>query len=112
MDSLADALTLSGGASRALRYYRDILTLLGDVEVMTNRQQAEALILYKMSRIHRKQNDIETETITLQKALRAVRATSINSKSDQKRNEELERRILEDLRLSSNDLQNLEMDWM
>ena len=112
MDSLADALSLSGGCSHALQYYSEILSRLEYIVDMSNRRQAEAVILYKMSRAHRKQNDIEAELDKLQMALRAIRATSVKTASEKRRKEELERHIMTDIRGSQEELKKMQLDWI
>lgn len=79
---------------------------------MSNRRQAEAIVLYKMSRAHCKQNDKEAEMLKLQRALRAVRATIANSVPDMKRKEQLEEQILIDLERAKGSYQEEELEWI
>jgi len=112
MDSFADALSMCGGCSQALRYYSEILSRLEYVVDISNRRQAEAVILYKMSRAHRKQNDVEAEVDKLMKALHAVRGTGVATPSEKKRKEQLERHILADIRRSREELEQMELEWI
>ena len=112
MDSLADALSLSGGCSRALEYYGEILSRLDYIEDISNRRQAEAVILYKMSRAHRRQNDVEAELDKLRKALSAVQATGAKTVSEQRRNELLEEQILKDIQESRQAMKTMQFDWI
>lgn len=109
MDSLADALSSSGGCSQGLQYYEEILSRLESIEDASNRRQAEAVILYKMSRAHRKQNDVEAEVDKLEKALLAIRATEVNTTSEGRRKELLERQILTDIRGSLGELKKMRL---
>jgi hypothetical protein len=109
MDSLADALSSSGGCSQALQYYEEILSRLESIDDASNRRHAEAVILYKMSRAHRRQNDVEAEVDKLQKALLAIRATEVNTFSEGRRKEQLERHILTDIRGSLGGLKEIRM---
>jgi hypothetical protein len=112
MDSLADALSLSGGCSRALEYYGEILSRLDYIEDISNRRQAEAVILYKMSRAHRRQNDVEAEVDKLCKALSAVQATGAKTMSEQRRKELLEEQILRDIQESRQTMKKMQFDWI
>ena len=112
MDSLADALSLSGGCSRALEYYGEILSRLDYIEDISNRRQAEAVILYKMSRAHRRQNDVEAELDKLRKALSAVQATGAKTVSEQRRKELLEEQILKDIQESRQAMKTMQFDWI
>lgn len=109
MDSLADALSSSGGCSRALEYYEEILSRLESIEDASNRRQAEAVILYKMSRAHRRQKDIAAEVDKLERALLAIQATEVNTSSERRRKELLERHILTDIRGSARDLKKMRL---
>jgi hypothetical protein len=112
MDSLADALSMSGGCSQALRYYCEILSRLEHVVDVSTRRQAEAAILYKCSRVHRKQNDAEAEVDKLKKALQAVRGTGVKNPTEKKRKEQLERHILADIQRSREELEKMQLEWI
>jgi hypothetical protein len=110
MDSLADSLSQSGGCAQALRYYDEILNRFDYLyEVGT---QAEAVILYKMSRAHRAQNDTESELSKLQSALRIIRASNSTGVSEKKRKLQLERHILADIRRAREELERTQLDWI
>jgi hypothetical protein len=109
MDSLADSLSQSGGCAQALRYYDEILNRFDYLyEVGT---QAEAVILYKMSRAHRAQNDTESELSKLQSALRIIRASNSTGVSEKKKLQ-LERHILADIRRAREELERTQLDWI
>jgi hypothetical protein len=110
MDSLADALSLSGGCSRALEFYGEILSRLDFIENISNRRQAEAVILYKMSRAHRRQNDVQAEVEKLRMALSAVQATGAKTMSEQRRREQLEEQILRDIRESRQEMKKMQFE--
>lgn len=110
MDSLADALSLSGGCSQALEFYCEILARLDYIENIFNRRQAEAVILYKMSRAHRRQNDVEAEVDKLDKALSAVQECGAKTISEQRRREQLEEQILRDVRESRQEMKKMQFD--
>lgn len=97
MDNLADALSLSEGCTEALRYYSKILSKLKKVDVAKNKWQTEAVVLYKMSRIHRQQKHNEAELDTLKRALEAVKAISVRTDIEKKTKVELERYIRSDI---------------
>ena len=109
MDSLADALSLSGGCSQALQYYEEILSRLEYGDDVSNRRQAEAVVLYKMSRAHRRQNDIEAEVVKLDQALLAIQASEAATFAERNRKEELEKRILLDIRASLGELKQIRL---
>mmetsp|Transcript_19453 Transcript_19453/g.28831 ORF Transcript_19453/g.28831 Transcript_19453/m.28831 type:complete len:1202 (-) Transcript_19453:323-3928(-) len=104
MDNLADALSLSEGCSealQALRYYSKILSKLKEVGDVKNKSQTEAVVLYKMSRIHRQQKDSEAELDTLERALIAVKAIPVRTELEKRTKMELKRYIRADILTSS-----------
>ena len=97
MDNLADAHSLSEGCAEALLYYREILSKLKELGSAKNKWQTEAVVLYKMSRIHRQQKHYEAELDTLKRALEAVRSISVRTDMEKKTKFELERFIRSDI---------------
>eukprot|EP00542_Grammatophora_oceanica_P014665 CAMPEP_0194050194 /NCGR_PEP_ID=MMETSP0009_2-20130614/33830_1 /TAXON_ID=210454 /ORGANISM="Grammatophora oceanica, Strain CCMP 410" /LENGTH=1390 /DNA_ID=CAMNT_0038696681 /DNA_START=190 /DNA_END=4362 /DNA_ORIENTATION=+ len=115
-DSLAEALSLSGGCTPALKHYETILSSLDRAAPrstsLANRQRAEAVVLYKMSKVHRQQNDFEAEVKKLQQALRQVRAIASPSPPDRRKKEILEGNIINDIAVARKNLEQLRLDWV
>jgi hypothetical protein len=74
--------------------HEEFLSGLESIEDASNRWHSEAAILYKMSRAHRMQKDIAAKVDKLEKGLLA---TDVNTLSEWRRKELLERHILTDL---------------
>ena len=83
LDNLADSCANSGHAADALKYYNTVLErfrVLGSSTPSTRKGlRAEAVLLYKMSRVHRQRNDREAQLDTLKLALRSIRAYPTSS---------------------------------
>jgi tetratricopeptide (TPR) repeat protein len=136
LDNLADSCANSGQASDALRHYRAVLERFRAVTRAgrhpSKRQQgaesalrAEAVLLYKMSRVHRQRNDRESQLAALKLALRAVRAQQQPHPPDGGRGgggeggggaqpgyDPLERRIQYDIRICREKLEKEELEWV
>jgi hypothetical protein len=117
MDSFADAFAKSGQGTVALRYYEEILeryqTTLNGEEV-TKRTGTEATLLFKMSRVHRLQNDREAELSKLEMALQAIRSIDERSMTGEERGEidRLAVLISADIRRVDAELETNNMDWL
>jgi hypothetical protein len=118
MDSFADACAKSGQGMAALRCYEKILeryqTSLNREEEVTKRTATEAILLFKMSRVHRLQNDREAELSKLEMALQAIRSIDERSLTDGERGEldRLAALISADIRRVDTELQTNNMDWL
>jgi hypothetical protein len=112
LDSLADSSATGGQTLEALRYYNMIITRyrVGDTSGSQTVLRAEAVLLYKMSRVHRQVNDRESQLDTLKLALRSVRALSEPGSTTRK--ETLERRILYDMRSCREQIENNKLKWI
>lgn len=108
LDNLADSYANSGHAVEALRTYNMILERfrVGDRPDNLKMSRAEAVLLYKISRVHRQQNDRQAQLDNLKLALRALRAYP-DSGSDS-----LERRIQYDIRACREQLEKGELKWL
>lgn len=113
LDNLADSCASSGQAGDALRHYNMILTRFrvggrsGSQKVL----RAEAVLLYKMSRVHRQRNDYDSQLDTLKLALRSVRALSDPAIGGAK-TESLERRIQYDIRSCRERIEKSDLKWV
>jgi tetratricopeptide (TPR) repeat protein len=111
LDNLADSCANSGNATDALKYYNMVLGRFraggGNNSIKLHR--AEAVLLYKMSRVHRQQNDREAQLDSLKIALQAIRQ---HSQSMDGRTDTLERRIHYDIRACREQLEKEELKWL
>jgi hypothetical protein len=117
LDNLADSCANCGHATDALKYYNMVLERFrvggrsGSKKVL----RAEAVLHYKMSRVHRHRNDRETQLDSLKLALRSVRAYSDSSNKDGKGNghtDTLERRIQYDIRGAREQIEKEQLKWI
>jgi tetratricopeptide (TPR) repeat protein len=115
LDNLADSCANSGNASEALKHYNVVLGRFRDNRRNRHGDQnsklyrAEAVLLYKMSRVHRKQNDRIEQLKMLQLALQAIRQHSASSNG---RTDTLERRIHYDIRACREQSEKEELKWI
>lgn len=112
LDNLADSCANSGNAADALNYYNMVLGRFreGGVADNSNKQhRAEAVLLYKVSRVHRQQNDREAQLVSLKHALDAIRHYSQNQNG---RTDTLERRIYYDIRACREQLEKEGLKWI
>lgn len=151
LDNLADSCANSGQTADALKYYSMVLERFKAVTRSggggggggnnsnnhsgggsENVPRAEAVLLYKMSRVHRQRNDREAQLSALKLALRAVRAqppppppppSSPPPSSSPLRGgrpdhdphrqvDPLERRIQYDIRTCREQLEKEELEWV
>lgn len=98
LDNLADSCANSGHAKDALKYYNMVLVRFRAAGGTDSNKfhRAEAVLLYKMSRVHRQQNDRRAQLDSLKLALRSIRHYT-ESMADG-RTDTLERRIKYDIR--------------
>ena len=111
LDNLADSCGSNGQAADALRHYNTILTRfrVGGRSGSQKLLRAEAVLLYKMSRIHRHRNDLESQLDSLKLALRAVRALSDPTIAAA---DTLERRIQYDIRSCRERIEKSDLKWV
>ncbi len=114
LDNLADSYANSGYAVEALRTYNMILERfrVGGRSDSKKMARAEAVLLYKMSRVHRQRNDRETQLDNLKLALRTLRSAADDSDPSDKKNDSLERRIQYDIRACREQLEKSELKWV
>lgn len=72
MESLADALSLSEVYSQGLWNYSYIISKLNEGQAAQNKFETEAIVFYKMAKVHRKEHDYEAELKKLQLAQEAA----------------------------------------
>lgn len=91
MDSLADVSAKSKDSAVALKYYEELLhryrTVLRREDGHSKRSGTEAILLFKMSRVHQSQNDFASELSDLQKALQAIRSIDDSAMTSEERAE-------------------------
>lgn len=115
LDNLADSCANCGNSTDALKHYNVVLN-----RFRTNRTKqvgdrnsklfrAEAVLLYKMSRVYRRQNDREEQLNMLKSALQAIRQYSASSDG---RIDTLERRIHYDIRALREQCEKDELKWI
>jgi tetratricopeptide (TPR) repeat protein len=145
IDNLADSCANSGQSSEALRQYGTVLERFrtmtrssgqhypaghksSDSKSTENALRAEAVLLYKMSRVHRQRNDRESQLAKLKLALRAVRAHQHRPAAatlggdgegggqyhhpSAAAYDPLERRIQYDIRTCREQLEKEELEWV
>jgi len=112
LDSLAEAFVNSGHAVDAYETYETILERYRSIEKPGSRRllRAEAGLYYKMSRAAEKQMDKNKQIRDLHAALRAVR--SLEEFGFGKASENLEKRILSDLRHVREAMEAHERQWI
>eukprot|EP00977_Amphora_coffeiformis_P013721 scaffold3666_cov160-Amphora_coffeaeformis.AAC.2 len=113
LDNLADSCASSGQAVDSLRHYNTILTRfrVGGRSGSQKLLRAEAVLLYKMSRVHRQRNDFESQLDSLKLALRAVRALSDPANGGGNA-DGLERRIQYDIRSCRERIEKSDLKWV
>lgn len=89
MDSLADVTAQSNDPGIALKYYEELLTRYRTVlkrnEGNRKRSGTEAILLFKISRVHRLLKDYASELSELQKAVAVMRSIDDTSMSNEER---------------------------
>lgn len=111
LDNLADSCANCGNSSDALKYYNEVLGRFraNDGSDSKRRHRAEAVLLYKMSRVHKQQNDREAQLNSLKLALQSIRQ---HSECQNGRTDTLERRIHYDIRACREQLEKEELKWI
>jgi tetratricopeptide (TPR) repeat protein len=109
LDNLADSCANSGNVSDALKYYNMVLARFRAGNLGKKNWRAEAVLLYKMSRVHRQQNDTESQLESLKLALQSVRQYPGNLPG---RTDTLERRIQYDIRACRERIEKQELKWL
>ena len=107
--TLADACVCANHGTVALKYYEEILERLNERDEDDSRLQ-EAVILHKMSKIHKQHGDLQSELTKLQRASRVLRLDSRTSMSKQA--EDLDHVIQVDLREARQTLEAKELQWV
>jgi tetratricopeptide (TPR) repeat protein len=138
LDNLADSCSNSGNGNEALKYYNIVLERFransrGEQNIRVFR--AEAVLHYKMSRVHRFRNDRENQLSSLELAFSSLRSCTggnvanessiqqvIGSKEGDKSNaasstistssDALERRILSDIQACQDVLEKEQLKWI
>lgn len=118
LDILADSYANSGRAAEALQYYNMVLGRFRDQGRNSSSSssskllRAEAILLYKMSRVHRQRGDIESQLETLKSALTAVRMQAQSGASLAQGTDTLERRIQCDVRACREEMEKNDLKWI
>lgn len=109
LDNLADSCASSGQAAEALKLYGTVLSRFETGENSDNDKvlRAKAVLLYKMSRVHRSRNDLSSQLESLQLALKAVKSTGAESAMN-----DLERKIQSDIRACREKAEKVDLDWV
>lgn len=116
LDCLADACTNSSQSVAGLRNYHEILTRIQEPGSSKGkrRRRAEALLLYKISQVHRQQNDREAQIDRLTQAFNTVR--TISNWQDPENDSELVTRLVHlieaDLKQAKDELTMTPMEWI
>jgi tetratricopeptide (TPR) repeat protein len=125
LDNLADSCTNSGNGNEALKFYNIVLERFranSHGEQNSRVLRAEAVLHFKMSRVHRLRNDRENQLGSLNLALNALRScnggnledgTSEFASSDNAISSDvLERRIVLDIKACQDVLQKGQFKWI
>ena len=120
LDSLAEACAASNHGSHAIKFYNEILerfhrnttTPSSKFGSSKRRKRAEAVLLYKMSRVYGQQKVRQSQFEMLKLALVAIRsvAHADESRPEREQREVLEKRIQSDVRMVQEELEN--MEWV
>jgi tetratricopeptide (TPR) repeat protein len=117
LDSLAEACAASNHGSHAIKFYNEILERFhrntsksSTFGSSKRRKRAEAVLLYKMSRIYGQQKVRQSQLEMLKLALVAIRSVSYDDESSPEREQRelLEKRIQTDVRMVQEELEKLE----
>jgi hypothetical protein len=104
LDCLAEVCTVANHEPHALKYYTEYLDRLYEQDAAT---EPQATTLFKMSKVHSKQNDLESQLNKLHLAVKTLRSDTMT-----KEGKELERHIQVDLRLARQELEKQELEWV
>jgi tetratricopeptide (TPR) repeat protein len=109
MDNLADSYANNGQAVDALNTYDAILERFRQEGQSTGKKmyRAEAVLLFKMSRVHQQRIDRDAQLDALKLALRAIRGFSNGEAPDS-----LERRIQQDIRACREQIEKDQLKWV
>jgi tetratricopeptide (TPR) repeat protein len=112
LDSLADSCANSGNSNDALMYYDEIAKrLFREGGKSSKNRRAEAVLLYKISRVHRHRNDLASQLESLKWALQSVRGSTETDKIQGNSLDTLERRILYDIRACREQFERQGKKW-
>jgi tetratricopeptide (TPR) repeat protein len=114
LDNLADSCANCGQTPEALRFYNIVLKRfrVGGRAESQKVLHAEAVLLYKMSRVHRQRDDHGSQLDSLKLALRSIRAYSDTASLNGIKPDTLERRILYDIRACREQMEKDELNWV
>jgi hypothetical protein len=116
LDCLADACANSSQSVAALRNYNEIMARMRESRNSggKRRRRAEALLLYKISQVHRVQNDREAQIDKLTQALKTVRSISDLQEptNDDELLTRLQDRIQVELKQAKEELKMTPLDWI
>lgn len=107
LDNIADSCANGGNFESALAHYQDVLRRFnaGPYQSGVKPARAKSVLLYKMSRVYRKQNNANGQLDHLKMALRYFRSQpDVNKESGTV--DSLERQILYDIRACRGNLEN------
>lgn len=112
LDNLADSYANSGHAVEALRTYNMILDRFRVASRSDNVKMlhAEAVLLFKMSRVHQQQNDREAQLDSLKLALRSIQA--YDKAQGSQHPDSLERRIQYDIKVCREQMEASDLKWV
>mmetsp|Transcript_2525 Transcript_2525/g.3722 ORF Transcript_2525/g.3722 Transcript_2525/m.3722 type:complete len:1222 (+) Transcript_2525:77-3742(+) len=93
MESLADALSFSEVFSQGLWNYSYIISKLNEGQAIENKFETEAIVFYKMAKVHRKEHDFEAELEKLQLAQESAQKICVRSEKEKNTKTKLEHLI-------------------
>ena len=108
LDSLADSYSRSGDNSNCMRSYKDIVSRLEDhsknnQSLSARKKRVLGIVLYKMSRIHRKQNDNDSALRLLKKSVSYIEGLGVP---------DLSKKIEDEIKQVKRHLKNGDLDWL
>lgn len=106
LDNLADSCANGGHFEKALSHYQEVVRRFdsGPYQSGPKTTRAKSVLLYKMSRVYRKQNNANGQIDHLKMALRYFRSQSTNNRENGAI-DSLERQILYDIRACRDNLE-------
>jgi flavorubredoxin len=106
LDSLADTCAAANHGPLGLKYYNEILERFHDQEEESKLE--EAVIFYKMSKIHKQANDLESQLTKLHFASKVL----LMEDSMTNERKQLEHQIQVDIRSARKEFEEQELQWV
>jgi len=121
LDILADSNARSNDCANAIRYYLRILDEIRAQHSLETSQaasalknkRAEAAVLYKLSRVHRQQNDREAALDRLEQALQTVKLISRGPRGKRVPGSfSLESKIQREIETVREEMEEIRLEWL